>query len=139
MIEIEARSPKRGAGQRVDLSAIGSRRKDGAGDRDVTFQHTGEPVAHKRARPSDGDRAGDVGRAILILRAAVDEKDAALDCPIGLFADPIVRNGRIRSCAGNRWEREVLERRARSPKGLQSFHGVDFRQAASRRLNREPS
>ena len=67
--------------------------KDGAGDRDVTFQHTGEPVTHERARPPDRDRAGDVGRAVFVLRAAVDEKDAALDFPIGVFADPIVRDG----------------------------------------------
>ncbi len=92
VVEIEAGAPKRAARQRIDLGPIGSRRKDCASDRDVTFQHTGEPVAHERARPPDGDRAGDIGRAVFVLRAAVDEKNAALDFPIGLFADPVVRD-----------------------------------------------
>ena len=86
-------SPKRRARQRVDLSAVRSRRKDGAGDRDMAFEHAGETVAHERARTPDGDRAGDVGRAVFVLRAAVDEENAALDFPIGFFADPIMRDG----------------------------------------------
>ena len=134
MIEVEARSPKRGARQRVDLGAVRSGREDGARDRDMAFEHAGEAVAHERARPPDGDRARDVGRAVLVLRAAVDEKDAAPDFPVGRFADPIVGDRRIRPSAGNGREREVLERRARSPKRLQSLDGVDFRQAAPRRL-----
>ena len=79
------------------------------------------------ARPSDSDRAGDVGRAVFVLRAAVDEENAAIDFPIGLFADPIVRDRRIRASAGDGREREVLERRARSPERLQSLRPRRFR------------
>ena len=79
VVEIKPGPPKRHARQRVDLGPGRSRRKDGAGDRDVALQHPGEAVAHQARRPSDGDRAGDVGRAVLILRAAVDEKNAPLD------------------------------------------------------------
>ena len=138
MVEIEARSPKRGARQRVDLRAVRSRREDRAGDGDVALQHAREAVTHERARPSDSDRARDVGRAVFVLRAAVDEENAAIDFPVGLFADPIMRDRRIRASAGDGREREILERRARSPKRLQSLHGVDFGQAASRRLTGEP-
>ena len=138
VVEIEPRPPKRGARQSVDLGAVRSRRKDGAGDRDMTFQHAGEPVAHERAWPPDGDRAGDVGRAVFILRAAVDEKNAALDLPIGFFADPIVGDRRIRAKAGDGREREVPQSGARPPERLQSLDGVDFGEAASRRLGGEP-
>ena len=97
VVEIESGAPERGARQRVDLRAVRSRREDGAGDGDVAFEHPGEAVAHERARPADGDRAGDVGRAVLILRAAVDEENAAPDPAVRVFADPIMGNRRIRS------------------------------------------
>ena len=139
VVEIEPGAPQRRARQRVDLRAVRSRRKDRAGDRDVAFQHAREAVAHQRGRPPDRDRARDVGRAVLVLRAAVDEKDAALDFAVGRLADPVMRDGGIGASGGDRRERQVLERRARAPEGLQSLDGVDLRQtrrAAPRRRTR---
>ena len=92
---VDKHEPALGMSENQAMMALGqviTPHGDNAGDRNVSFQHAGEPVAHERTRPPDGDRAGDVSRAVLVLRATVDQKNAALDCPIGPFADPIVGN-----------------------------------------------
>src|SRR4029077_19218265 len=83
MVEVEPGAPERHARERVDLGPGRSRRKHGASDGDMALQDPGEAVAHQAGRPPDRDRTGDVGRAVFVLRAAVDEKNAALDLAVG--------------------------------------------------------
>src|SRR5438105_151874 len=71
--------------QRVDLRAGGAVRKYRARDRDVAAQHPGKAVAHLGRRLADRDGAGDVGGAVLILRAGIDQQQIARrNPPVGL-------------------------------------------------------
>ena len=40
----------------------------------MAAEHAGEAVAHFRARRADRDGAGDVGGAVLVLRAGIDQQ-----------------------------------------------------------------
>src|SRR3546814_4048966 len=59
--------------QNVELAAACAGGKARGGQRDMAFQHLGEATAHFRRRGADRDRAGDVGRAVGILAARIDQ------------------------------------------------------------------
>ena len=74
VIEIDAGLPQELPRQRVELRAGGAVGKYRARDRDMAAQHAGEAVAHLRRRLADRDGAGDVGGAVFILRAGIDQQ-----------------------------------------------------------------
>ena len=69
VVEIEPRFPERLAGEAVELRAGDALGEHGAGDGDVPLQHARETVLHLGRRRAHGDGAGDVGGAVLVLRA----------------------------------------------------------------------
>ncbi len=69
--------PQRHAGQHVELHASGAHGEFGAGQRQVALEHQGEVVALLRRGLAQGDGAGDVGGAVEILAAGVDEQQSA--------------------------------------------------------------
>ncbi len=77
VIEIDAGLPQELPRQRVDLRAGGAVGKYRARDRDMAAQHAGEAVAHFRGGFADRDGAGDVGGAVFILRAGIDQQEIA--------------------------------------------------------------
>src|SRR3982750_4756708 len=88
---IEARFPQRAAGEAVELAAARALGEQGGGDRNVALENTREPVAHLVGRLADRHRAGDVGGAIDILAAGVDQVERALfELAVGLLARAIV-------------------------------------------------
>ena len=74
MVEIEAGLPERTAREGIDAGAGDALREDGRRDRDMALQHARETVAHLLGRRADGYCAGDIGRAVLILRAGMTRK-----------------------------------------------------------------
>ena len=55
----------------------------------MALEHAGEAVAHLRRRRADRDRAGDVGGAVRILAARIDQIERVhLDRQVGLLARP---------------------------------------------------
>ena len=77
VIEIEPGLPQELPRQRVELRAGGAVGKHRARDRDMALEHAGEAVAHLGARRADRDGAGDVGGAVLVLAAGIDQKEFA--------------------------------------------------------------
>ncbi len=77
VVVVEAGGPQRRAGQGVEGRAGGAGREAHAGQRQVALQHQGEALAHLGGRLADGDRAGDVGRAVQVLGAGIDQQQRA--------------------------------------------------------------
>ena len=84
VVEIEPDVPKRLAGESVELCAGDTFREHGDVNRDMALEHAGEAVFHFGGCGADDDGAGDVGGAILVLRAGIDQENALLDAPIGV-------------------------------------------------------
>ena len=102
VLEIDTGLPKELPRQRVELCAGGAVGKHRAGNRDMAAQHPGEAVAHFFRRLADRDGAGDVGRAVLILRAGIDQQQIARRDPaVGLAGDAVVHDGAVRPGAGD--------------------------------------
>ena len=139
MREIEPGMPQELARQRIELRAGGAVGKRGAGNRDMAAQHPGKAVAHLLGRLADRDGAGDVGGAVLILRAGIDQQQVAEgDAAVGLAGDAVMHDGAVRPGAGDGRERDVLQRAGVAAERLQRFHGVDLEQPALRRLAVDP-
>ena len=139
VLEIDAGLPQELPRQRIELRAGGAVGKHRARDRDMAAQHAGEAVAHFRRWFADRDGAGDVGGAVLILRAGIDQQEiAGRDPPVGLAGDAVMHDGAVRSGAGDGRKRNVLQRAGVAAEGFQRFHGVDLGQMARGRLAVDP-
>ena len=78
-----ARSPTAAAGRSRRAARRSCPSGSGAGDGDMALQHAREALAHLRRRLADRDRAGDVGRAVQILGAGIDQDRARPDSSAG--------------------------------------------------------
>ena len=102
VIVVEAGLPERPAGEGVDLGAGGADGKAGGGDGDMALQHAGEAVAHFLARLADRHGAGDVGGAVAILGAGIDQVErAGFEGRIRFRRNPVVDDGAVRPGAGD--------------------------------------
>ena len=102
VIEIEAVAPEKLPRQRIELCAVGAVGKYRAGDRDVALEHQGEILAHVRARRADRDGAGDIGGAVLVLAAGIDQKQfVGPDPSVGSHGDAIMHNCGVGAGAGD--------------------------------------
>ena len=109
VLEIEAGLPQELTRQCVDLRAGSAIRKHGARNRDVTVQHAGKSVAHFRGRLADRNGAGDVGGAVFVLRAGIDQQKIARRYPPVAFAgDAVVHDRAVRTGTGDGRERDVF-------------------------------
>ena len=101
---IEPRFPQRPPGEAVELRSARALGEDRGGDRDMALEHAGEAVAHFLGRLADRHGAGDVGGAVDILAARIDQIErAGLELAVGLLArlvmdDRAVRARRPRCC-----------------------------------------
>ena len=123
VVVVEAGLPERGAREAVELRAGRADRKARGGDGDVALEHAGEAVAHLRRRRADGDGAGDVGGAVAVLAAGIDEVErAGLEPP---RRSPASRgSGRWRRSARRRRSCRRRGRRARSRRGARCRRGI---------------
>ena len=139
VVEIDAGLPQRLTRERIELRAGGPVGEDRARDRDVALEHPGEAVAHFRRGLADRHGAGDVGGAVLVLAAGVDQEQlAGGDRAIGGARDAVMNDRAVRSRAGDGGERDVLQQAAVAAEALQRLDRVDFGEPAVRRLAFEP-
>src|SRR5438045_8785833 len=88
---IEPRFPQWPTGETVELASARALGEHGGGDRDMALEHPGEAVAHFFGRLTDRHGAGDVGRAVDILAARIDQIERAfLELAVGLLARFVV-------------------------------------------------
>ena len=93
----------------------------------MALEHEREALAHLRRRLADGDRARDVGGAVEILRAAVDEEQLArAQLAVGRGVDAVVHDGAIGPAAGDRVEADLAELIRRAAEAFEPPHGLDL-------------
>src|SRR4051794_18855534 len=98
---VKTRFPQRPPGEAVELAAARTLREDRSCKRDVALQHPREAVAHFVGRLSDRYGAGNVGRAVDILPAGIDQiQRALLQLAVGLFARAVMDNRAVRAGTG---------------------------------------
>ena len=76
VVEIQSRAPQGLPRERVDLRARRSLGENRARDRNVPFQHASEPVPHFPAGLSHRNGPCDIGGAVFVLAAAIDQEQA---------------------------------------------------------------
>ena len=102
---IDALAPHELASQYVELGAGGALREDGSCQGDMAFEHQCVDVALLFSDRTEGNRAGDIRRSVLILRSAVQQQQAMrLQGDVGLRSSFIVNDGSMLFVARNRVE-----------------------------------
>ena len=130
------------AGQSIELARPWCRREARGGDGDVALEHPGETVAllgAGLALAAAEDGAGDVGGAVQILRAGIDEIDfAGLDLPLGSFVRVVVDDGAVRPRPGNGGKAQPLEKLILAAEGFEFRRGGNLIEIALRRFPGDP-
>lgn len=109
--EIGAGPPQRDARQRIEVAAARALRKTCRADLYHPLQHQREEAPMLLRYRADADSAGDVGRAVDILRAGIDQKEfAGLDHPVGLGRHAVMHDRCMFAGSRNRVEGNVLQR-----------------------------
>eukprot|EP01133_Synstelium_polycarpum_P025109 gene25109-biopygen21659 len=70
--------PQGDAGEHVDVHAARALGEARGGDGDDALEHQRELALHVIRRFADGEGAGDIGRAVAVLAAAVDQIELAI-------------------------------------------------------------
>ncbi len=139
VVEIESRGPQILPREAVELRARRAVGKHRPRQRDMALEHAGEVLAHRFTRRSDRDGAGDVGRAVFVLRAGIDQKQLARhDAPVARAGDAVMHDGTVRAGARDGRKRHVFQRAGLAPERLQRRDRVDLGELAARRLAVEP-
>ena len=127
VVVIEPGFPQAHPGEGIDLRARRPLGKDRAGDGDVALQHAGEAIAHRVRGRADGDGAGDVGGAVSVLRAGIDQEEfAGLRRAVGGAGDAVMDDGTVRARAGNGREGDIAQQAALLAEILQRLDGGDL-------------
>ena len=143
MVEVATVAPQELPRQGVELRAGGAVGKDGAGNSNMPLENQRETLAHVLAQigvgRADRDSAGDIGRAVLVLAAGIDQEQfAGADPPVALASDAVMHDGAVRPGAGDGRKRNILEKPGVAAKALQRLDRVDFSQFPARRFAVEP-
>ena len=86
--------PERDAGQRIEIAAARADGKARRADADHAFQNQREKLPLLLRHGADGNGTGDVGCAVDILSARVEQVEfASLQQPVALCRHPVVDNG----------------------------------------------
>ena len=121
--------PQMLARERIELRAGNALGEHRACNRDMAFQDERETLAHFVGRLADGDGACDVGGAVFVLPAGVDQKQlAGRNLAVGRARDAVVHDGAVRARAGNGRKRYVLQQAGLAAEGFQRLDGVDLGQ-----------
>src|SRR5216684_2064926 len=139
VVVVEPDLPQRAARQRVELRAGGALGEAAGGERDVALEHAGEAVAHLRRRLADRHRARDVGGAVEILRAGIDEIERArLEPALALGRGAVMHDGAVGPGAGDGGKAQIAEIVARGAERREAIGGGDLGEPALGRARREP-
>jgi hypothetical protein len=135
VIEVEPGLPEGGAGEGVEVPAHRAFGENQPRDADHALQYAGEAVLHLRRRRADDDGAGDIGGAVTILAARIDEEDLVqAKLAVRGGGDLVVRDRRVRPGAGNGVEGNVGQFAGVAPERFQVLDGRDLIQPALRRF-----
>src|SRR5438045_3103912 len=97
-------------------------------------------VTHLIARLADRDRAGDVSRAVEILRAGIEQIEiAGFEATLGLRHRAVMHDRTVWPGAGDGREAQIAEMIAGTAKLFQSIAGGDLGELPLWRLARQPS
>ena len=103
--------PERDAGERIEIAAACALGEAGEADADHALQHQREEALLLLRHGAYGDRAGDIGRAVDILRAGIDEEHrAGLDGGVCVGGHAIMHDGGVGTSTGDAVEGHVLQR-----------------------------
>ena len=106
---------------------------------DHALENARETVAHLGRGRADGDRARDIGRAVDVLAAGIDEeKLARAQLAVGCLGHTVVHDRAIRPRAGDRVEADLLQGLCFRALGFERAHGCDLIDAAVGRFAIEP-
>src|SRR5262249_10853718 len=88
---------------------------------------------------ADGDGSGDIGRAVLVLAAGIDQEQfAGGDPAVAPAGDAVMHDGAVRPGTGDGRKRNVFETPGVAAKALQRLDSIDFSQFPVRRFAIEP-
>ena len=131
VVVVEPGRPQGAAREDVELGAGGPHGEARGGERDVTLEHAGEALPLLGRRRPEGDGAGDVGRAVEVLAAGVDQVEhAGSEEPVGLRGGPIVDDGAARSRPRDRGKADVSERLLLGPEAVEPLGHADLGEPA---------
>src|SRR5262249_47786179 len=137
--EVEAFRPQELPRKGVELGAGRAFGKDRARNRDMALEHAGEAVAHLGSRLADRDGAGNVGGAVLVLAAGVDQQQLTRrNDAIALGRDAIMDDRAVGTGASDGWKGNVLEQPGVAAKAFERRDGLDLGELAAWSLAIEP-
>src|ERR1700730_2653831 len=138
VVEIETGPPQRNSRERIYLRACGALGKNRAGNGDMALEDTGEAVAHQSGWLAHRESAGDIGCAVLILAARINQKYPLADLRVGLDGHTIMRNGGIGAGGGDGRKRNVLQLAGVAAEGFERLRRFDLAEISARRMDGEP-
>ena len=122
VIVVEPRVPERRAGEGVELGARRPLREAGHRERDVAPEDTREPIPLLRRRRADRDGPRDVGGAVEVLRARVDQvQHARLEPAVGARRRAVVDDRPVGPGPRDRGEAHVAEERLFRAQGVEAL------------------
>src|SRR5580700_2409539 len=133
VIEVEARAPQKLPRKRIELRAAGAVREYRTRDGNVALEHEREALAKVIGSRAHDHGAGDVGGAVLVLAAGIDQKQLTRrDAAVALAGHAIVHDGSVGAGARDGGERNVFQLSGIAAETLQRLDRVDFGQAPRR-------
>ena len=138
---IHSSMPQMHPRETVELRTGGTLGEGRQRKRDVALEHAGEAVLVLGARLAwaDPHGAGDVGGAIEILPARIDQIDRVRrDCDVGGFIHFVVRAGGMRPGGRDRIERQIAQQPGVFAEGLQACRSRQLVELALMCLDAEP-
>ena len=139
MVEILPGQPQRIARQPVQIAPRQPLGPAHPRNGDHALQHPGEGLPRCRTRVAHRHGAGDVGRAVQILRPAIHQQQrVGPHRPVALPRHPVVHDRPVRPGAGNGVKADVMQRIGCPPEPLQRHHDIDLAQAALGQFRVQP-
>ena len=139
VVVIEPDLPQCAPGETIELGAGGAFREAGGRERDMPLQDPSEILAHLGRRFADRNRPGDVGRAVKVLRAGIEQVErAGFEDFLGFRARSVMHDRAVRPGAGDRRKGQVPEILALLAKRFETVAGGDLPQVSQRRYARQP-
>src|SRR3982074_1347355 len=135
MVEIETRPPQGNPRERIYLRARGTLWKNRAGDGDMALEDTGEAVAHQSGWLAHRESAGDIGCAVLILAARINQTYPLAHLRGGLDVQTIMRSGGSGGGGGDGRKRNVLQLAGVAAEGFERLRRFDLAEISARRMD----
>ena len=127
VVIIKAALPKGHAGEAIQIAARDAFGEAHAGERNMAFKHEGEALTHFIRWRANRNSTGDVGGAVLILAAAIDEEQrAAFEIFNCGCRDTKMHNCAVRASARNGLKAQVFKIAILNAKAFQFLRSLDF-------------